>query len=139
MNKGNGMDKSDRLVMAQTIWGESRGETKEGQYAIAHVIKNRLDSKKWFSTDTLEGVCKKKWQFSCWNEGDPNKEKMEQLTHGDIKDFVDIANNVLDGLHDSNVGKATHYYADYISEPKWAEGKTPITKIGVHHFYEDID
>ncbi len=27
--------------------------------------------------DTLEGVCKKKWQFSCWNEGDPNKEKME--------------------------------------------------------------
>ena len=133
------MDKSDRLVMAQTIWGESRGETKEGQYAIAHVIKNRLDSKKWFSANTLEGVCKKKWQFSCWNEGDPNKEKMEQLTHGDIKDFVDIANNVLDGLHDSNVGKATHYYADYISEPKWAEGKTPITTIGVHHFYEDID
>ena len=54
------MDKSDRLVMAQTIWGESRGETKEGQYAIAHVIKNRLDSKRWFSADTLEGVCKKK-------------------------------------------------------------------------------
>ena len=133
------MDKSDRLVMAQTIWGESRGETKEGQYAIAHVIKNRLDSKRWFSADTLEGVCKKKWQFSCWNENDPNKEKMEQLTHGDIKDFVDIANNVLDGLHDSNVGKATHYYADYISEPKWAKEKTPITTIGVHHFYEDID
>ena len=133
------MEKSDVLVMAQTVWGEARGETKEGQYAIAHVIKNRLDSKWWFSADTLEGVCKKKWQFSCWNKGDPNKEKMEQLTHGDIKDFVDIANNVLDGLHDSNVGKATHYYADYISEPKWAEGKTPITKIGVHHFYEDID
>ena len=50
------MDKSDRLVMAQTIWGESRGETKEGQYAIAHVIKNRLDSKRWFSADTLEGM-----------------------------------------------------------------------------------
>ena len=133
------MEKSDVLVMAQTIWGESRGETKEGQYAIAHVIKNRLDSNKWFSADTLEGVCKKKWQFSCWNENDPNKEKMEQLTHGDIGDFVKIANNVLDGLHDSNVGKATHYYADYIKEPKWAEGKTPIAKIGVHHFYEDID
>ena len=68
-----------------------------------------------------------------------NKEKMEKLTHGDITDFVDIANNVLDGLHDSNVGKATHYYADYIKEPKWAEGKTPIVKIGTHSFYEDID
>lgn len=133
------MEKSDVLVMAQTIWGEARGETNEGKYAIAHVIKNRFDSKKWFSADTLEGVCKKKWQFSCWNDGDPNKEKMEQLTHGDIKDFVDIANNVLNGHHDSNVGKSTHYYADYIKEPDWAEGKTPITKIGVHHFYEDID
>ena len=57
------MEKSDVLVMAQTVWGEARGETKEGQYAIAHVIKNRLDSKRWFSADTLEGVCKKKWQL----------------------------------------------------------------------------
>lgn len=133
------MDESDVLVMAQTIWGEARGESNEGQYAIGHVIKNRFDSNKWFSADSLEGVCKKKWQFSCWNEDDPNKEKMEKLTQEDIKDFIEIANNVLDGSKESNVGKATHYYADYIKEPKWAEGKTPITKIGVHHFYEDID
>ncbi len=133
------MDESDVLVMAQTIWGEARGESDEGQYAIGHVIKNRFDSNKWFSADSLEGVCKKKWQFSCWNEDDPNKEKMEKLTQEDIKDFIEIANNVLDGSKESNVGKATHYYADYIKEPKWAEGKTPITKIGVHHFYEDID
>ena len=133
------MDESDVLVMAQTIWGEARGESNEGQYAIGHVIKNRFDSNKWFSADSLEGVCKKKWQFSCWNEDDPNKEKMEKLTQEDIKDFIEIANNVLDGSKESNVGKATHYYADYIKEPKWAEGKTPITKIGFHHFYEDID
>ena len=24
-------------------------------------------------------VCLKEWQFSCWNEGDPNKEKMQEL------------------------------------------------------------
>ena len=133
------MDESDVLVMAQTIWGEARGESNEGQYAIGHVIKNRFDSNKWFSADSLEGVCKKKWQFSCWNEDDPNKEKMEKLTQEDIKDFIEIAKSVLDGSKESNVGKATHYYADYIKEPKWAEGKTPITKTGVHHFYEDID
>lgn len=133
------MDESDVLVMAQTIWGEARGESDEGQYAIGHVIKNRFDSNKWFSADSLEGVCKKKWQFSCWNEDDPNKEKMEKLTQEDIKDFIEIANNVLDGSKESNVGKATHYYADYIKEPKWAEGKTPIIKIGTHSFYEDID
>lgn len=133
------MDESDVLVMAQTIWGEARGESDEGQYAIGHVIKNRFDSNKWFSADSLEGVCKKKWQFSCWNEDDPNKEKMENLTQEDIKDFIEIANNVLDGSKESNVGKATHYYADYIKEPKWAEGKTPIIKIGTHSFYEDID
>lgn len=133
------MDESDVLVMAQTIWGEARGESNEGQYAIGHVIKNRFDSNKWFSADSLEGVCKKKWQFSCWNEDDPNKEKMEKLTQEDIKDFIEIAKSVLDGSKESNVGKATHYYADYIKEPKWAEGKTPITKIGVHHFYENID
>ena len=139
MRKANGMDKSDVLVMARTIWGEARGEDKEGQYAIAHVIKNRLDSKKWFSGKTLQDVCQKKWQFSCWNENDPNKDKMENLLAEDIPEFLNIAKNVMDNLHDSNVGKSTHYYANYIKEPKWAKGKTPICTMGVHSFYEDID
>ena len=37
------MSENDKFVMAQTIWGEARGEGSQGQKAVAWVIKNRRD------------------------------------------------------------------------------------------------
>ena len=37
------MSDNDKFVMAQTIWGEARGESSLGQEAVAWVIKNRRD------------------------------------------------------------------------------------------------
>jgi len=58
--------------MARTLWGEARGESEEGQVAVGHVIKNRVEKKTWYGK-TIKDVCLKKWQFSCWNENDPNR------------------------------------------------------------------
>ena len=37
------MSDNDKFVMAQTMWGEARGESSLGQEAVAWVIKNRRD------------------------------------------------------------------------------------------------
>ena len=64
--------------MARTIWGEARGEDEQGKIAVGHVIKNRRDKQTWMGK-TIKDVCLKKWQFSCWNENDPNREKILAL------------------------------------------------------------
>lgn len=56
------------MVLAQTIYGEARGEDEYSWKAIGQVIKNRVDG----------GRVKADRQFSCWNEGDPNLEVIEK-------------------------------------------------------------
>ena len=61
----------DRVVLALTIWGESRGECVEGQIAVACVVRNRL--KRAISTaPRWRDICLAPEQFSCFNEDDPN-------------------------------------------------------------------
>jgi len=50
-------------LVANTIFAESRGESKAGRYAVASVIWNRAQGK------SLESVCLAWKQFSCWNNG----------------------------------------------------------------------
>ena len=61
------MDASDLFTLARTVYGEARGESDQGRAAVAHVVLNRFRSDKWFSAGTIEAVCRKPSQFSCWN------------------------------------------------------------------------
>jgi len=58
-------------ILAKTLWGEARGEGREGLIAVAWVIKNRADNPGWWGK-SIELVCLKPYQFSCWNADDPN-------------------------------------------------------------------
>ena len=75
-------------VLAQTIWGEARGEGNEGMEAVASVIVNRADyppkGTLWWG-HTIEEVCKKPYayQFECWNQGNQNRVQMESVTEKD--------------------------------------------------------
>lgn len=131
------MTDNDMEIMAKTIYGEARGETEEGQIAVACCIFNRFKSKKWFSAKTIAGVCQKPWQFSCWNKSDPNSQKIANLPYSAYSKYFDIIKKALE--KDITNG-ATHYYAPALVKcPKWAEGKTPCAEIGHHLFFKDID
>jgi N-acetylmuramoyl-L-alanine amidase len=71
---------SPLAVLAQTMWGEARGEGTLGMLAIGFVIKNRAESDHHarFGSGIAEVALKHK-QFSCWNMGDPNREAMKQM------------------------------------------------------------
>ena len=137
------MDLNDLLTMAKTIYGEARGEPLEGRIAVGWVIRNRLESNKWFGADTLADVCMRQSQFSCWNFGDPNYEKLESVTLDDpwYLECVYIAAGIMCGqMADPTVG-ATHYYAPgaVSRKPAWADGKEPCARFGGHLFFKDID
>lgn len=131
------MTENDMEIFAKTIFGEARGETREGQIAVACCILNRFKSKKWFSAKTIAEVCQKPWQFSCWNKNDPNAQKIANLSFPTYSKYFSI---IKEAMEKDITNGATHYYAHQIVKcPKWAEGKTPCAEIGNHLFFKDID
>ena len=125
-------------IMAKTMWGESRNQDTSGQIAVASVIKNRAEARRWYG-NTPKEVCLKEWQFSCWNEGDPNKEKMEQLSKTDpiyIK-MLGIGFLVMSGKIKDNTQNSTHYHTKAV-KPKWSYNVQPVCEYGEHLFYNNV-
>lgn len=131
------MEASDRDldVLARTIWGEARGESQEGRIAVAWVVRNRSERRRWPSA--VAAVCEQPWQFSCWNASDPNRSKLLDLSTEDMlyKECHEVARAVLAGEIPDPTGGADHYFADWITPPAWAEQMTFTTTIGRHLFY----
>lgn len=131
----------DIVYVARTIWGEARGESQLGKVAVGWVIRNRRDSGKWFGQGTLTNICLRPWQFSCWNENDPNSQKALDVELDDplLQKCLHAALTALHGMESDPTSGATHYYVAGTPEPDWAKGKTPTCTIGVHRFFADID
>lgn len=89
------MKDSDILALAQTLWGEARGEDDEGMKAVCCTIINRFNSGKWFAGKTIEDTCKMPYQYSCWNKSDPNRPKLLRLTYIELKRELDIIKRYL--------------------------------------------
>ena len=84
-------------------------------------------------------MCRHKWQFSCWNENDPNLYKLKRATIEDIlfHECMIVAHLAATGLLKDNTKGETHYVAAGVS-PKWMRGLTPCVKIGAHSFFNDV-
>lgn len=130
-------------VLARTLWGEARGEGMAGMEAVAAVIMNRVAQARrrgrmWWGNSVAE-VCRKPWQFSCWNVGDPNRAKLLAVDSTDpvFALALRIARRAAaGGLPDPTAG-ATHYHARGV-RPEWAAGRQPMAEIGRHLFYADV-
>lgn len=134
----------DREVLARTLWGEARGEGLAGQLAVAWTIRNRVfdgKAKSWWG-EGYAGVCLKPWQFSCWNQNDPNYAFLsgaKPIPAGQFKQALEAANAVIDGTVDDMTGGATHYYATSMPKPPtWIKGAKLTLAMGHHKFYTDV-
>ena len=126
-------------ILARTLWGEARGEPVRGIEAVAAVVMNRVRRGGWWG-DTVESVCRKRWQFSCWNANDPNRAKLERVSEDDrrFRICLRIARRAIAGSVDDPTGGATHYHARGLL-PAWARGREPSAEIGNHLFYNDVE
>lgn len=131
----------DLTVMARTLWGEARGEGVEGMQAVASVIRNRM-RRGYRGKHTASEVCLDPFQFSCWNEGDANRRRLDRIDREPDAAYLqarDVATQVLaGGLPDSTRG-ALHYVAATLRRrPHWLDGQTPCAVIGNHEFYNSV-
>lgn len=137
------MQTRDIDILARTIYGEARGEFNKvngglaALIAVGNVVKNRFEARTWFGK-TISEVCQKPFQFSCWNPGDANAEKISQpfITDPVFAICQKIAKQVLnDELPDITKG-SNHYFASTMPlAPRWAKGQRPVFTLGNHIFY----
>ena len=131
-----------------TVYGEARNQSVSGLQAVLSVIRNRVASGRW--GQTWNDIVFAPKQFSCWNEGDPNREMLLQLgtdmlSHTKhLNPILDVclwlADKMVKQEYPSNVADATHYFAPSVVDmPNWA--KAPAirrTIIGAHAFYSNV-
>lgn len=122
-------------ILARTIWGEARSTGKAGMQHVASVILNRANNPRWWGDDVIS-VCQKPRQFSCWNEQDPNREKLLAVTEADPEFrtamFIALQAHQLPDL----TGGADSYYAlSMATPPTWAAKATRTMVDGWHAFY----
>lgn len=128
------MTPHDLHILALTVWGEARGESKKGQQAVAEVILNRAKDSRW--PNAVADVCRQRWQFSAWNPDDPNRVKMEYLSLSDIT-LRRAYRAALDAMEGAGIARnANHYFAPgTIAMPGWAKDMELVAEIGRHQFY----
>jgi hypothetical protein len=115
--------------LAKAVYFEARGESLEGQLAVAEVVLNRTASPSY--PDEVCAVVTQKAQFSFVRHGrmpHPN-ESSEAWRRALAVAFV--ARNGLARTIPQNV---LWYHADYVS-PSWGRRLNQVTQIGAHIFY----
>jgi spore germination cell wall hydrolase CwlJ-like protein len=127
-------------VLTRTVYGEARGESVDGQAAVAWVIQNRAAKGRAYMGTTIKEVCLRPHQFSCWDSNDPNRRTLLTLdTNSPLyRNIREVVEQVLNGTRADNTHGSLHYHASRI-KPKWTNGKTPVVTIGNHSFYNNID
>ena len=129
----------DILICARTVWGEARGEDQEGRLAVAHVMVNRWRTRvgQFAKDDTLATACLRHVQFSVWNEGDPNFQKMQSVDVND-REFRQCLVAVLQALDEPDpTNRSLHYHTRAVSPP-WSLHHVPAYETRGHLFFNDI-
>ena len=132
------VNSGDLDIAIRTIIGEARGEELEGQRAVAHVIINRTRHPQFRKDNTVAMTCLRYKQFSCWNLGDPNFERIqnESIVSKYYRKALLAFNMAMED--DDITNGATHYHTTGVA-PRWSVGKTPCATFGTHVFFKDID
>lgn len=136
---------TDAQLLAVCLYGEARGESREGKIAVASVIKERVKKGGWFGMG-YHGVILKPYQFSCFLTGDPNFAKLYDIA-GDfdrsvqksraLQECYEIARGIIDNTIQRNV-RATHYKTVNCTHGAWSDKMTQVAVIGAHRFYLEV-
>jgi spore germination cell wall hydrolase CwlJ-like protein len=123
---------SDWECLTEALYFEARGESLKGQFAVAEVILNRVDSPLYPST--VCGVVNARGRGACAFSYvcDGNSDKMRDRASRDRA--ARIARVMLDGAPRLLTEGATHFHTHAV-KPKWARQFKHTATIGAHIFY----
>lgn len=110
------------MLLSKLVAGEARGESYEGQVAVAAVVINRLRDSRF--PDSLEGVIYQKNAFSVVRNGRVNAEPTSST--------YKAAQEALYGKDPTN--NAIYFWNPEISTCNWINTLNPHLRIGNHVF-----
>ena len=120
---------AEMTCLATAVYFEARGETAEGQLAVARVVMNRAASGKY--PPTWCATVKQPWQFSFVRNGQFPRVDTECAAWRRAQAIALLAaGNVVQNLPSD----VLWYHADYVS-PAWGPRLNKVEKIGAHIFY----
>jgi N-acetylmuramoyl-L-alanine amidase len=115
--------------LATAVYFEARGESVDGQLAVARVVMNRAASGK-YPPDWCS-VVKQPWQFSFVRNG----EFPQADTSGDAWRRAEAIAQLAAANVVPSIGQdVLWYHADYVA-PSWGRRLNMVEKIGAHIFY----
>lgn len=121
-NVPSGFSQNDIQLMANAVYGESRGEPYTGQVAVAAVILNRVQSASF--PNTISGVIFEPRAFTAVADGQiwltPNETAKKAV--------IDAINGW------DPTGEAIYYFNPATATSGWIWGRPQIKKIGKHIF-----
>jgi spore germination cell wall hydrolase CwlJ-like protein len=126
---------ADWRCLSEALYFEARGESVEGQFAVAEVILNRVDSPRYPST--VCGVIHQgtgqryRCQFTYTCDGHPESISEPRA----FKRAGKIAAIMMDGASRPLTQGATYYHTKAVN-PSWARKFSRTATIGDHYFYK---
>ena len=120
--------------LAEALYFEARGETIKGQFAVAEVILNRVESTSFPNTACKvinQGTGKRyqcQFTYTCDGHAETINEPLAWEMVGKVARLAmaGAAGNLTDGAK---------YYHTTAVRPRWARVFTHTATIGVHKFY----
>ena len=125
------------MCLALNVYFEARNDSMVGQYAVAHVVMNRVQSSK-FPNDVCsvvkqsrkDGTC----QFSWYCDGKSDKPREPYAWAYSQMVAADVL--IGQGIEMTDITQgATHYHANYV-RPYWADKLEYTVTYGSHLFYK---
>ena len=122
--------------IALNVYYEARSEPLEGQYAVAHVVLNRVASPR-FPDDACsvvyqgleKGIGRCQFSWYCDGKSDTPKEKDAWL-YSQL-----VAHHVVRGYVKDNTDGSIYYHANYV-RPFWSKHYDHTVTLGSHIFYK---
>ena len=138
-----GKDDPDVIYVAQTIFGEARGESWNAKVGVAWVIINRKEAPRYYFGYTIPNVVRKPWQFTCWRRKNVNYKKIHNpLKHESVDTWLECyiaARLVLREQVKDNTGGALYYFDDSLLDnpPFWSAKLEQSAKYGRLNFFKE--
>lgn len=119
------------ICMARNLYHESRGESAQGQAAVAHVVLNRVKDGDFPKTPCA--VIFQRSQFS-WTARARNAYPGEWDAY---EKAMRTAVAAMTGTLPNPVGNATYFHAARLGTQSWTSGFHTVAVIGGHKFLAD--
>lgn len=129
--EGLSIEPDELVCLTRNIYHEARGESREGQIAIAYVTLNRVHSEEF--GETICEVVYSAEQFA-WTDDDLPDDPEEKFVY--TKAMVAALDVIRGSVPDPTLG-ATYFYNPDHADPFWSRRFAETATIGGHRFMRE--